>query len=70
MQYNNMVLADATAGYRTSFNKNWIREAMELEMHPNNMNSEGGLNLSKSWKIFLHMLNLLKPSGFFTYHQV
>ena len=65
-----MVLVDATTGYGTSFNKNWITEAMELEMHPNNMNSQGGLNFSKSWKIFLHLLNLLKPSGFFTYHQV
>ena len=51
-----MVLVDATTGYGTSFNKNWIREAMELEMHPNNMNSQGGLNFSKSWKILLHLL--------------
>ena len=51
-----MVLVDATTGYGTSFNKNWIREAMELEMHPNNMNSQGGLNFSKSWKILRHLL--------------
>jgi hypothetical protein len=25
-------------------------------MHPNNMNSQGGLNFSKSWKILLHLL--------------
>jgi hypothetical protein len=33
-----------------------IREATEIKLHPNNMNSEDGFCLSKSWKPPIHSL--------------
>jgi hypothetical protein len=56
IDFNNIMILDKVTGYMDCI----VKEAIEIHLHPNNFNSDGGFNLSRAWQ---PVTNILKQSG-------
>jgi hypothetical protein len=50
------ILKEADASASNRYLDSMLREVIEIELHPNNMNKEDGLHVSLSWKPLIHFL--------------
>jgi len=40
-----------------------VREEINIELQPNNMNKEGAFSISRSWRSFMHSLKNRQQKG-------
>jgi hypothetical protein len=56
IDFNNITILEKVTGYMDRL----VKEAIEIRLHPNNFNRDGGFNLSRAWQ---SVTNMLKQSG-------
>jgi excinuclease UvrABC helicase subunit UvrB len=56
IDFNNIMILDKVTRYMDRI----VKEAIEIRLHPNNFNRDGGFNFSRAWQ---PVTNMLKQSG-------